>query len=178
MSDKTNESLNDVLADMRADAASRREGASPDDPFVGFASTLDSFVERIKAAHKREVECKLAFFEGLLEAHADLRDERDKLKDACRECSVKNMNHWLMRNALGFIRDSDDAMDSVSAAIDAVKRFRKLAEDAIKASPRNCDKFHTADEAMAAYAASLGDGRPELGGFAHWAFDQAEGGEK
>lgn len=134
MSNEKNESVNDVLSDMRADAASRREGASPDDPFVGFASTLDSFVERIKAAHKREVECKLAFFEGLFTAFGELRDERDKLKAACRECSVKNTDYAAMRNALKFIGESDvanNATDSAAAAFDAVKQFRELARKAL-----------------------------------------------
>lgn len=129
MSNEKNESVNDVLDGMRVMA---RTLDKDNEGFTGKA--LSALADRIEAAFKRDVDCKIAFFEGLFTAIGELRDERDKLKDACRECSVKNTDYAAMRNALKFIGESDvanNATDSAAAAFDAVKQFRELARKAL-----------------------------------------------
>ena len=184
----TEKPILDVIRRMREEAEFDREGASPDDPFVGFASTLEKYADEFEAefdsmttafniarqeafastlrAREAERKEKAAFSEGVRSVTKQTPGNAAALREALEQCG----------RALEKAQCSS-AFQAANTGASYITAALSSAHAALAAPARNCDRPECADveSAWATYCAETN--RADCKGFARWLFAKAEGGD-
>ena len=174
MSNENQETIEDIVADIRAQNQGLPEGSYALSPLV---CDLLSLADRIKAAHKREREAGA-------EA-AQICGEIGEMvgREAAFKQSVTNCNHLgnaaKMREALekadaalSLISKSAWFIDANFAETKAVIEAGNSIKDALSEPPRNCDRFINSKDALKAFERETGESMAI--DFIRWLFAEAK----
>lgn len=124
------ETSNDIVRDIR----SRNEGVPLDgESSHCLAEDMLRLADRIEAAHKREVAVS----------------KMETTTPTCEKSSQVG-NAAAMREAL------EEILDETNRSVYCIDHIRCLAESALAAPPRNCDRFYSFEEAQKRFLRETG----------------------
>ena len=173
MSDERQETIADIVAEMRIGDLCAEDTSASRPEFIN--DFLASYADRIEAAAKREREAGA-------EA-AQLCGEIGEIvgREATTEKSSAVANAMKMREALLMILGTVDHLqtrfDIPKLTSEEILGLKQIAESALSATPRNCDRFATLDDARNAFFADYvpDETCSSANAFAIWLFDEAKG---
>lgn len=171
MSEKQ-ETIAGIVAEMRS-------LVKPEETLEHTYELLNGLADRIDRIHKREVDELTEKLETARHCWKVWSDRADELRTKCDEqyaklkmvgntTKVREMLETIKRKAISIIPGS-------SIQKKMLDRFRLLAESALAAPPRNCDRFNTLEDALAGWREVSPD---ESGPFDDWLFAEAKGDAK
>ena len=165
MINETNETIEDIVADIRAQNLGLPEDSYALSPLV---CDLLSLARRIEVANAREREVDYNY--------AQICGEIGEMigRESTREKSSQVGNAAKMREALKQIHDRVNSLDE-DCGVDPIE-VRDIARTAISAPPRNCDRFINAKDALKAFERETGESMAIE--FIKWLFAEAKGDTK
>ena len=179
MSNETNETIADIINEKRTTAREIRSGT---DNQYGreLAVMLEAEADRIEAAWKREREAGAEAAQICGEI-GEMIGREEACKQSVTDCNrfgnAAKMREALEKAvaALSLISKSAWFIDANFAVTKAVIEAVNEIEAALSDTPRNCDRFANANEALEAFEKEKGETLIE---FVRWLFAEAKGGAK
>ena len=193
MSDKRQETIADIVAEMRKDIAEGTVGIWSD--FGG--EIARGYADRIEAAWKREVETTTDESSAVGNANAVRGIAQEMLNTSMQDTTAERINGWAMRlaeaceqsvtdcNQLGNTAKMREALEQAKRVLhcaivsdilkgeDARKAFNAVAAT-LSAPPRNCDRYTDYGKALRAFENDE-NAKSSYWGMDGWLFAEAKG---